>query len=243
MLTYAGYSDLMVKESNVQGKNGEFNLRKFQFGDNGGRKKGCRDFTLVYPTDPILPNVIYPDNTYKELTIGKTRPQQLPSGEMKPGRSRISSDLNWKDNRNFILASSWDGFTYGGDGRILVKPEDAKNLRLEEYAVGSDGRSAAEGTYDVALFSFAEGNGTFAIERSGDYGVDIYHVSGSDVERTEGSKEEIADWKPVASEDMLVETLKKKKEALEEKLKGVEFELSRYETESTVESPDESVPQ
>ena len=75
MLTYAGYNDLVVKEDNVQGKDGEFKLRKFRFGDNSGRKKGCRDFTLVYPADPILPTTIYPGNTYKELTVGKTRPQ------------------------------------------------------------------------------------------------------------------------------------------------------------------------
>ena len=243
MLTYAGYNDLVVKEDNVQGKDGEFKLRKFRFGDNSGRKKGCRDFTLVYPADPILPTTIYPGNTYKELTVGKTRPQTTPDGGVKPGRSRISSDLNWKDNRNFILASSWDGFTYGGDGRILVKPEDAKNLRLEEYAVGSDGRSAADGTYDVALFSFAEGNGTFAIERSGDYGVDLYHVNGSDIEKTEGTKEEVVDWKPVASEEMLVETLQKKKEALEEKLKGIESELSRYDFEKSEDGLSEDVPQ
>lgn len=240
MLTYAGYSDLVVKEDNVQGKDGEFKLRKFRFGDNGSRKKGCRDFTLVYPSDPLLPTSLLPENTYKELTIGKTRPQTLPSGEVKPGRSRISSDLNWKDNRNFILASSWDGFTQGGDGRILVNPDDVKNLRLEEYAVGSDGRSAADGTYDVAVFSFADGEGNFAIERSGDDRVDVYHVNGSNVEKREGTKEEVASWQPVASEDMLVETLKKKKEALEEKLKGIESELSRYSAESALS---EDVPQ
>ena len=40
MLTYAGYNDLVVKEDNVQGKDGEFKLRKFRFGDKNKKKKG-----------------------------------------------------------------------------------------------------------------------------------------------------------------------------------------------------------
>ena len=240
MITYEGYSSLLVKEDNVQGKDGEFKLRKFRFGD-GSRKTGCRDFTLVYPTDPTLPTSLEPRELYKDITIGKTRSQKLPSGEIKAGRSRISTDFNWRDTRNFILASSWDGFTYGGDGRILVPPEDKDNLRLEEYAIGSDGRSAAEGTYEVALFSFAEGKGTFAMERSGGYGIDIFTVDGAKVDRREAQPEEVAGWLPVASNEMLVNTLRQKKEALEESLKGIESEIMRYSPENEMSSLPDNV--
>ena len=47
----------------------------------------------------------------------------------------------------------------------------------------------------------------------------------------------------MASEEMLVETLQKKKEALEEKLKGIESELSRYDFEKSEDGLSEDVPQ
>ena len=228
MITYAGYNELMMNEEVKEGRDGEFTLRKFRFGDTGKRKQGCRDFSLVYPEDPILPTSLMPGETYKDITIGKTRTQSLPDGSIKPGRSRISADLHWKDSRNFILASSWDGFTYGGDGKILVPPDEKGNIRLEEYAIGSDGRSAADGTYEVALFSLAEGKGTFAIERSGDYGVDVYGVSGTEMSKRATTKEEVKDWISIASDEMRIETLKQKKEALENTIKGIETELSAY---------------
>ena len=228
MLTYVGYNELMMTEEMREGRDGEFMLRKFRFGDTGKRKQGCRDFRLIYPQDPILPTSLMPGETYKDITIGKTRSQTLPDGSVKPGHSRISADLHWKDNRNFILASSWDGFTYGGDGKILVPPDEKKNIRLEEYAIGSDGRSAVDGTYEVALFSLAEGKGIFAIERSGDYGVDVYVVSGCEITKKEVDKEEVKDWVSIATDEMRIETLKQKKEVLENTLRGIETELSAY---------------
>lgn len=231
MLTYAGYNSIGVESMKGHGKDGEFNINKIRLGDNGKKKKGCRAMSLVYPMDPVLPTSLEPGKTYKELTIGKTRPQNVESGGTGLGRNRISSDLNWRDKRNFILASSWDGYTYGGDGLILVNPDYKDNFRLEEYGIGSDGRNISDGAYETALFYFEGGKGEFAIVRSGEYGVDIYSVDGENMDKKEADIQAVAGWISGASEEARIDTLKKRKEILKENIRSIEYELASYESE------------